>query len=94
MNVRKVVGWNLRKFRLERQLTIEDLAGICDVDSSFLARMERGTVNSSIDLLSGVAEVLKIRMFELFVEPLPGAVLPKALPKGPKPARRRARRTG
>ena len=87
MNARRIVGWNVRRIRVERGVTIEELAGEAEVDDSMLARIERGTVNSSIDLLERVASVLKVRLVELFVEPLPGAPAPKPLRSGRRPAK-------
>jgi len=82
MKARKIVGWNLRRIRVERDLTIGDLAVDAEVDSSFVARIERGVVNSSIDVLERLAEVLKVRLVEFFVEPLPNAPKPKPMKSG------------
>lgn len=86
MNARRIVGWNVRRIRVERGVTIEELAGEAEVDDSMLARIERGTVNSSIDLLERVASVLKVRLVELFVEPCQ-APAPKPLRSGRRPAK-------
>jgi transcriptional regulator with XRE-family HTH domain len=85
MDARKIVGWNVRRIRVERGLTIEDLAGEAGIDASFIGRLERATVNSSIDTLGKVAGVLKVRIVELFVEPVPGAPRPKPMPRGRRP---------
>jgi transcriptional regulator with XRE-family HTH domain len=87
MEARRVVGWNVRRIRVERGLTIEALGGDAEVDASMVARIERGRVNSSIDLLERLARVLRVRMVELFVEPLPGAPMPKPLKGGRRPAK-------
>ncbi|WP_300300899.1 helix-turn-helix transcriptional regulator [Ferrovibrio sp.] len=87
MKARRIVAWNLRKIRVERGFTIEALGGDAEVDSSMVARIERGTVNSSIDLLERLANVLKVRIVEFFVEPLPGAPQPKPLRGGRRPAK-------
>jgi transcriptional regulator with XRE-family HTH domain len=87
MEARKIVGWNVRRIRVERGLTMEELGGDAEVDSSMVARIERGTVNSSIDLLERLARVLKVRIVELFVEPLPGAPQPKPLKSGRRPSK-------
>jgi transcriptional regulator with XRE-family HTH domain len=87
MKARRCVGWNLRRLRAERGLSIETLAGEADVDESHVARIERGTVNSSIDVLERLVRVLGVKMHELFVEPTPGTAPPKPLRSG-----RRARK--
>lgn len=85
METRKLVGWNLRKLRVERGLTIEDLAGEADVEYSYTAKVERGVANVSIDLLDRYAKVLKVKTGELFTEVKPGSVAPKPLKAGRRP---------
>lgn len=87
MEARQIVGWNLRRIRVERGLTIEDLAGSAEVDPSFVARVERATANSSVDLLDRLSRVLRVRLVELFIEPAPGAPQPKPLSAGRRPRR-------
>lgn len=87
MQARKIVGWNVRRFRAERGMTIEDLAGDAEIDASYLARMERGTVNSSVDVLERISKQLRIRIVELFVEPVAGAPAPKGLRPGRRPSK-------
>jgi len=87
MEARRIVGWNLRRIRVERGLTIEDLAGNAEVDASFVARVERASANSSVDLLDRLARALKVRLVELFIEPAPGAPQPKPLRAGRRPTR-------
>ena len=79
MDVKKIVGRNLRKLRVERGMTIDDLAGEAEAEPSWTARIERGLVNVSIDQLSRYAKVLKVKVAELFVEPAPGT------PPSPQP---------
>lgn len=86
MNARKIVALNVRRIRTERGLSIEHLAFDASVDASYLARIERGTANASVDILERVCSALKIRLIELFVEPLPGAPVPKPLPAGRRPS--------
>jgi len=45
------VAGNIRKYRLERNLTIEELANIVGVDYSQIGRMERGIVNPTISII-------------------------------------------
>lgn len=87
MDVRKLVGWNLRKLRVERGLTIEDLAGEAEAEPSYTARVERGTVNAGVDLLQRYAKALHIRVGELFAEVPAGSKPPLALPAGRRPGK-------
>lgn len=51
---------NIKKYRLERKLTIQQLADMLDVDSTQIGRMERGVVNPNISIIFDIAEVLNI----------------------------------
>ena len=62
----KLIGDNIRKYRLKKGLTQNDLAFSCgDKDWSQISRMERGLVNFSISYLLLVAEILEIPPKEL-----------------------------
>lgn len=87
MKARTIVGWNLRRLRVERGLTMETLAGEADVDPSYVARIERATVNSSIDVLERLAGALGARFADLFVEPTADTVPPRPLRGGRRPRR-------
>ena len=82
MNARKIVGWNVRKLRVDRRMTIEELAVDADVDPSYVGRIERASVNASIDLLERLAKQLKVRMADLFVEPATSSARPAPLSAG------------
>lgn len=57
----KLIGQNIRKYRLAKKITQNDLAFMCgDKDWSQISRMERGLVNFSISYLLLVAEKLEI----------------------------------
>jgi transcriptional regulator with XRE-family HTH domain len=82
MDARKLVGWNVRRQRVAKNLTIEELAARVDTDDSFLGRLERGQVNVGIDMLQRIARRLGVKLVDLFIEPEPGATPPKGLPAG------------
>ncbi|WP_394772335.1 helix-turn-helix domain-containing protein [Mucilaginibacter sp.] len=52
---------NIKKYRLESNLTIQELANIIDVDYSQIGRMERGVVNPSISIVFDIADALQIK---------------------------------
>jgi transcriptional regulator with XRE-family HTH domain len=85
MEARKLVGWNLRGRRVERGYSIEQLAGEAEVDESHIARIERGTVNSSVDVLARLAKALGVKFGELFKELPVNAKPPKPLKSGRRP---------
>ena len=62
----KIIGANIRKYRLAKGFTQAELAFECgDKDWSQISRMERGLVNFTISYLLLVAEVLEIPPKEL-----------------------------
>jgi len=56
---------NIRKYRQERNLTIEELANLVDVDYSQIGRMERGIVNPNVSIIFDIAEALGINASQL-----------------------------
>jgi transcriptional regulator with XRE-family HTH domain len=56
----KTLADNIRKYRQERNLTIEELANLIGVDYSQIGRMERGVVNANVSIIFDIAEVLEI----------------------------------
>jgi transcriptional regulator with XRE-family HTH domain len=90
MEAKKLVGWNIRRLRVERGLTIEELAAKADVAPAYLGQVERGAVNVGVVILGRVAKVLGNRIGDLFVEPLPDAKPPKPLRAGRRLAKTRS----
>lgn len=84
MEAKKLVGWNLRRLRVAKGFTIEELAGRTAADASFVARLERGQANVGIVMLDRLAKQLGAKLFDLTVEPEAGAKPPKPLPAGRK----------
>jgi Helix-turn-helix. len=93
MEAKKLVGWNVRRLRVGRGMTIESLAGEADIDASYLARLERGEVNVGVVILDRLGKALAAKLADLVVEPAAGAKPPKPLkagrrPRGAKPPQR------
>lgn len=84
MDARRLVGWNLRRLRVERELSIETLAGEAEVEPAYLGKVERGAVNSSVDALAKLAKVLRVELREIFRPFPPGAKAPRPLRSGPR----------
>jgi transcriptional regulator with XRE-family HTH domain len=87
MEAQRIVGWNLRRIRVERGLSIEELAGQAEVDASYVARMERGTVNPSVGVVERLGRALGVALVEFFIAPPRGATLPKGLRAGRRPSK-------
>lgn len=63
-------GQLVRKYRKERNMSQEQLALLCNMDRSYLGRIERGEVNPTLEKIYELAKVLNI---------LPQSLLPKLL---------------
>ncbi|SDF82439.1 helix-turn-helix domain-containing protein [Thalassobaculum litoreum] len=87
MEARQIVGWNLRRIRAEKGLTIEELGHEAGVDASSVARIERGTANPSIGVIEKLGRALGVSLVQLLTEPEAGEVPPKPLPAGRRKAR-------
>jgi transcriptional regulator with XRE-family HTH domain len=61
----KIIGENVKKYRLERDLTQESLANLSGIDWSTISRLERGVVNTSISVVFALADALKIKPSQL-----------------------------
>ena len=60
MNLRKIVGQNIRVLRKEKGLTQEKLAWSVDLTSDYVGNLERGQVNVSLDALGRIAKCLGV----------------------------------
>lgn len=81
METRRIVGWNVRRLRVMRGLSIEDLAWKAQIAVASVSRIERQAMNSSLDTLDKVARALGVKTTELFAEI---ATRPKPLRSGPR----------
>ncbi|MET3760695.1 helix-turn-helix transcriptional regulator [Sphingomonas sp. UYEF23] len=86
MRGRNLVGLNLRRLRVERDISQERLAFDSGVDRSYLGGMERGEENPTVDILDKVAFTLAVPIGQLFAE-TEGEVA-KGLKRGRKSAAR------
>lgn len=60
MTTLKIIGKKIAAERKKQGLTQEDLAGLCDMDRSYLSEIENGHKNLSVISLLKIAEALKI----------------------------------
>lgn len=58
MDVRVVVGGNVKRLRLEAGLTQEELSAKCDFDQRYISQLERGLRNPTILSLHHLGEAL------------------------------------
>lgn len=66
MDIRKRIGWNLRRLRKERNVTQEDFATDSGFDRGYISGVERGVRNPSALVLDRIAKALEVDVAELF----------------------------
>jgi transcriptional regulator with XRE-family HTH domain len=61
----KSIGNNIAKIRKKKSLSQEDLAGLCEIDRSYLSEIENGHKNMSVIILIKIAKALNIKVGSL-----------------------------
>ena len=80
MDVRRLVGRNLRRLRLDRGLSQEQLAHDAGIAPSYLSQIENGTRSPTVTKLQDLATTLRTPIVEFFAE---SKLAPaKGLPRG------------
>lgn len=65
MDWRKIVGENVRRWRLKRGLTQEQLAFEAQIDLTYLGGIERGKRNPSLIVIARIAQSLQVTPADL-----------------------------
>jgi transcriptional regulator with XRE-family HTH domain len=86
MKARALVARNIRRLRVKRGVSQENLAVDAGIDRSYMSRIERELENPTIAVLERIALALETEIGELFVPALAREPPPKPLRGG----RRRA----
>lgn len=60
--VLKLLGKRVKKARIEAGVSQEELAWQCEIDRTYISKIERGIANPSFLVLVKIAEILKIRI--------------------------------
>ena len=84
MEIRKLVGANMRRHRLAAELSQEAMAERMGVDRAHVSSMERGQQNITLETLAAAADALGIRPGAFFEE---GAAAAPAGIKAPRTRR-------
>lgn len=85
MDVRKTIGWNLRRLRVDKGLSQERLALEAGIDRSYVGRVERGMENVTVSTLEAISLTLDVHVSELFAVVDDKLASPKSLRAGRKP---------
>lgn len=68
MNIYSILGKNIKKFRLEKNITQEELAELCDFHRTFISSIERGKKGISLTNIEIIANKLNVKVYMLFLE--------------------------
>ncbi|MBU5227969.1 XRE family transcriptional regulator [Clostridium senegalense] len=60
MNINFIIAENLKNLRTERNLSLSQLAGLCNVSKVMLSQIEKGDTNPTINTLWKIANGLKV----------------------------------
>lgn len=71
-----IVGTNIREIRKQKKMTQEELAEKCDLQTSYLAGVERGDRNITLSTLEKITTGLEINAIDLFELETPIKILP------------------
>jgi Predicted transcriptional regulators len=78
MDVQKLIGANIRRYRLEADLSQEAVAEHMGVDRAYISGLEVGARNPTVVTLWHCALALNVKIAQLFDETVdPAAPLPK-----------------
>ena len=81
MDIRRQVGRNLRRLRLERRFSQEALALEANIARNYMSGLERGVRNPTVLILDRLAKVLMVPVAEIVADSS-GRELAKNLPRG------------
>lgn len=77
------IAWNVRRIRVEKALSQEQLATDSGADRSYVSRLERGLENPTVAMLDRIAKALDVTIADLSA--IPTGPKPKPLPSGRRP---------
>jgi transcriptional regulator with XRE-family HTH domain len=77
------IGWNIRAARVKLGLSQIQLAADCNLDASYISRLERGLENPTIRTLDKIADAINVSSVDLLAKPR--GKKPKPLRGGRKP---------
>ena len=67
MGIREIFAANLRRLRLARELSQEELAHQAHIDRTYVSALERGVYSASLDTIANLAKALGVEPYELLL---------------------------
>lgn len=68
MNILQCFGKNLKKIRIEQNMSQEKLAELANLHRTYISFLERGLRNPSLKIIEKLAEVLNVPFADFFKE--------------------------
>lgn len=68
LELRQVVGTNVRVYRAAKRLSQEALAELCGIKRTYIGAIERGEVDLRVGTLDKIACGLEVEAFRLLIE--------------------------
>lgn len=68
MDIIKVFGTNVRKYRNEKQISQEKFAELCGLHRTYISDVECFRRSISLDNIQRIADALEIETYKLFME--------------------------
>lgn len=68
MDVVKIFGTNLKKYRIEKGVSQEKFAEMCGLHRTYISDIERFKRNVSLENVQRIADALEIEPYKLFIE--------------------------
>lgn len=62
------LGGRIRKLRTRKEISLSELAYMCDFEKASLSRIELGKTNTTILTLRKISKALNVDLSELFVD--------------------------
>ena len=66
--IRIRIAKNVKKYRTEKGLKREELSLLLGFDNSYISKLERGTINVTIDKLNKISDYFGVDIVELFYD--------------------------
>lgn len=68
MDIVRVFGTNLRKYRNEMNISQEKLAELCGLHRTYISDIERFRRSIALENIQRIADALNIETYKLFIE--------------------------
>ncbi len=65
-DIKHKFGANIKKLRLERNLSQESLANECNIDRTYISSIEKGERNITLIIIEKLAKGLNVEIAKLF----------------------------